>query len=288
MVLITRGVAAVVLVLSSACAGGASETGGAKVVAAVYPAEFLAKRIAGGDVEVTSLVAPGVEAHDMELTTEQIEEVAAADVVLYLGAGFQPAVERAAERSEGSAVDLLTAADPEGDDPHVWLDPARMEKMIPAVVEALSEAAPGQAKEFERRGARLEGELAELNGAFEAGLDACGTRVIVTTHDAFGYLGQRYRFEVVPISGLSPEAEPDPKRLASLVETVKARRVPVVFAESAVTDAVARTLAREAGADVGILHPLENLTGEQAGKGEDYLSLMRENLDVLREAMACT
>lgn len=287
MVLITRAVAPLIILLASACAGASRETEGLKLVASVYPAEFLAERIAGDAAEITALAAPGVEAHDMELTTDQIEKIADADVVLYLGAGFQPAVERAAEGTEGSAVDLLEAAGSEGDDPHVWLDPARMGKMIPAVVEALSEAAPGRAEDFERRGADLADELSELDGAFEAGLNACEARVIVTAHDAYGYLSQRYGFDVVAISGLSPEAEPDPKRLASLVETVKSSRVRVVFAESALPDSVARTLAREAGADVGVLHPLENITKEQARAGEDYLSLMTQNLEALREAMSC-
>jgi zinc transport system substrate-binding protein len=115
----------------------------------------------------------------------------------------------------------------------------------------------------------------------------CDRRVIVTAHAAFGYLAARYGLTQEPIAGVSPEAEPDPKRLAQLAELVRREGVTTVFTEELVSPRVADTLAREVGVKTAVLNPLEGLTASEQSAGQSYVSVMDRNLQVLRAALGC-
>ena len=109
--------------------------------------------------------------------------------------------------------------------------------------------------------------------------------VVVVSHDAFGYLGDRYGLDIHGIAGLSPDAEPGPADIAELQELIDAEGVTTVFSETLVSPATAETLAQDAGVGTDVLDPLEGLSDETAD--EDYLSIMRSNLASLQEANGC-
>ena len=193
----------------------------------------------------------------------------------------------ALEGAEADAVDLLEglqlrgAAEGEDDlefDPHVWLDPLRYAEMSDRIASAL-----GRPRDAAKLRVRLEG----LDREYEAALDRCKRREIVTSHAAFGYLAERYDLEQIAITGLSPEAEPTPQELEDVVEDVRAQDATTVFFETLVSPSLAETVARETGASTAVLNPLEGLTEEELDRGEDYFSLMRTNLQTLREALEC-
>ena len=115
--------------------------------------------------------------------------------------------------------------------------------------------------------------LERLDAEFHAGLADCDRQVVVTGHQAFGYLARRYNLEQVAIAGLSPDAEPDPDRLAELTDLVRKRGVTTIFTEELVSPKVAETLAREAGVTTAVLHTIEGLESE-GEPGADYFSLM--------------
>ena len=282
------GVAAVVSVVLAGCGPGEGDAGGrdggaVEVVAGFYPLAEAARRVGGDRVTVTDLTPVGAEPHDLELATRDVDRIEDAAVVLYLGGGFQPAVEKAAERASGAAIDLLGG----DDDPHVWLDPRRMQAIAGRVADALAEADPGRADAYAADAAAYVADLRALDEEFATGLRTCARRVIVTSHDAFGHLAGRYDLEQQAIAGVDPETEPDPRRLAALVDEVKARGVTTIFSEALVSPEVAETLAREAGVRTAVLDPIEGLSDERRAAGDDYLSVMRENLAVLRQALEC-
>ncbi|HYU59110.1 MAG TPA: zinc ABC transporter substrate-binding protein, partial [Actinomycetota bacterium] len=274
---------------------GGAGAGKTSVVASFYPLEEAATRIGGDRVAVTNLTAPGVEPHDLELNPDQVDAILDADVVLYLGSGFQPAVEDALADAGGEAVDLLEgfplaeSADEEehGPDPHVWLDPTLMARIARRVRDALGEADPGGASTFGSNAETYVSELGELDEAFQSGLTGCARDLIVAAHAAFGYLAARYDLRQEAITGISPEAEPDPARLAELVDLVEREGVTTIFTEELVSPEVAETLAREAGVTTDVLNPLEGLTPDEVAAGDDYASFMRENLEALRRALGC-
>jgi len=274
--------AAVVGALALGGCGGAQAdgagTGRLEVVAGFYPLAFAASEIGGDGVVVTNLTPLGAEPHDLELSPRDVERVRAADLVLYLGAGFQPALEDAVAKAEGRAVDALAGLELTAGDPHVWLDPVRYEEIAARVGEALDR--PEAARAFSER-------LTGLDLEYEAGLADCERREIVTSHAAFGYLAERYGLEQISVTGLAPEAEPAPRELERVARLARERGATTIFFEALVSPELAETVAREIGAETAALDPLEGLTGEEAEGGEDYFSLMLRNLAVLREALGC-
>jgi zinc transport system substrate-binding protein len=283
--LITRIVliltAALGLALGASACGESDSAASARatdVVAGLYPLAFAAEQVGGGDVAVRNLTAAGAEPHDLELTPRDVEAILGADLALYVGGGFQPAVEEAVASSDVPAVDVLEGLDLREGDAHVWLDPLRFAQVVERIGTVLGEEVA--AREL---AARLRGLDEELS----TGLADCRRRELVTTHDAFGYLAERYGLETIPITGNSPEAEPSPRDLEAVAGLVEERGVTTVFTETLVSPEIAETVAREAGAETADLNPLEGLTEDEVARGEDYFSVMRANLAALREGLGC-
>jgi zinc transport system substrate-binding protein len=160
---------------------------------------------------------------------------------------------------------------------------------VALVADALGEADPEHARAYRRNAARFDAELRALDRDFHEGLAGCSSRVVVTAHDAFGWLADRYDLEEHGVAGLEPDAEPDPDRLADLADLAQREGVTTVFTETLVSPRVARTLAREAGGlRTAVLDPLEGLDDERIEAGDDYVSVMRVNLERLRAALGCT
>jgi zinc transport system substrate-binding protein len=271
--------------LAAGCGGSRSDDERGRVVAAFYPLAFVAERVGGQGFEVENLTPPGVEPHDLELSPRDVERIRSADVVLYLGGGFQPALEEAVGGARGRAIDVLEGLalrpGPDEDepyDPHVWLDPVRFASAVERVGAAFGRSVAA---------ARLQADLRRLHAAYARGLASCERKTVVTSHDAFGYLVSRYRLEQIAITGVSPEAEPSPRELERVAEQVRRSGATTVFFETLLSPRLAETVARETGADTAVLNPLEGLTDDELARGEDYLSVMRANLRALRTALGC-
>lgn len=295
------GVFAALSVLTTACGdadAGGDGSGRIQVVAAVYPLEEAAVLVGGDMVSVDTLTPPGVEPHDLELTPGDLETIGEADLILYLGGGFQPAVEDAiAAAATGMSVDILAAVgartplldDPEGeleDDPHVWLSPPRYLDLVAAVEEALSGLASSDAGTFRARSGTWSERLTTLANDFEV-LRSCERDLLVSGHEAFGYLAADHGLRQVGIAGVSPEAEPGPARLAEIRQLVEDEGVTTVFAEELLPSDAAETIAAETGAQVAVLHTIETRTEEQRDAGIGYEELMRENLAALEDGLGC-
>lgn len=286
------------LAAATACGGSGDAGSGREVVAAFYPVAFAAERIAP-DAEVANLTPAGAEPHDLELTARDVERIEEADLVLYLGNGFMPALDDAAAGNL-NAVDLLDGEslleggddhgqedaghakgdeDAEAPDPHVWLDPTRYAAMAERIAVALGE--PDAADD-------LIAELEELDGEFRAGLQTCERRTIVTSHAAFAYLADAFDLEQIALTGVSPEVEPSAKAIEALVDEVEEEGATTVFFETLVSPRLADTVAREAGVGTAVLNPLEGLTEVEIDAGADYFSVMRDNLGALRTALGCS
>jgi zinc transport system substrate-binding protein len=130
-------------------------------------------------------------------------------------------------------------------------------------------------------------ELDALHQRYEDGLADCEDRALVTAHAAFGRLADRYHLEQEGITGVRPEGEPDPARVDELADLVDREGVTTIFTERLLPDDVAKSLAREVGVDTAVLDPLESLSRDQVEKGEDYLSVMDDNLAALRAGLGC-
>ena len=283
---------ALLLALTACSSAGTSGSGTAaaaagperlEVVAGFYPLQFLAERVGGDAVRVEGLAPAGAEPHDLELGPQQVAGLSAADLVLYLQ-GFQPAVDDAVEQqAAGRALDAAAVEPLVDGDPHVWLDPARTSRLADAVAERLAAAAPASAAGFRERAAALRAELTALDAELRSGLATCERRELVTSHAAFGYLARAYGLTEVGITGLTPDEEPTPGRLAEVAELARSSGVTTIFFEETVSPKVAEALAAEVGAQAAVLSPLETRP-----EGGDYLTGMRAGLAALRTALGCS
>lgn len=273
------------MLVATACGGGARGNAPPLVVATVYPLAEIAREVGGDAVEVVELVPPGVEPHDVELTARDLVLLEEAAVILYLGGGFQPAVEEAIP-DDARAIDLLASVS-EARDPHIWLAPTKMAEIVRPIAAGIADALGfDRAPFFERAGTYLR-SLEQLHEEYRRTLTGCERRVFVTSHDAFGHLARRYSLQQLAIAGLSPEGEPTPARLDELRRLVAEAGITTIFAETLVSPRVAETLAREADVTVEVLDPLENLTAEQRATGASYVSVMQDNLAKLANALGC-
>lgn len=273
-----------VLVLA-ACGGGGSSDGKVKVAASFFPLAEIARNVGGDVVDVTTLTAPGAEPHDVELSTAQVEDVQNAEVLVYLGHGFQPAVSDLVERTDARAVDGLAGLPVVGDDPHVWLDPVLMQRIVVMVQGALAQADPAHRSTYAANARRYQEQLGALDQRLNAGLAACDRNIVVTSHAAYLYLTSRYRLEQEAVTGTSPEAEPSAARLDELTALVRDAGVTTIFTEPLATGGAAAALARETGTKTAVLDPIE---GPPKGTPRaTYIEGMDRNLAALRAALGC-
>jgi len=307
---IRRGIAALATALAlTACGSGAapgpsggSGSGPVRVVSALYPLTFAAERVGGEAVEVTTLTAPGVEPHDLELTPQQVAAIQDADLVIYIP-GLQPAVDDAVAAVGDRALDAsagltLLPAQPhedegEGDeghaeesttDPHVWLNPLNMAAMGQAIGARLAAIRPDAAAALTTGEQSLSREMGDLDRRWSEGTAACESRDLVVSHEAFGYLAAKYGFEQLGISGISPDAEPSPATVARVADFVRANKVRTIYYETLVDPKVAQVLATETGAATAVLDPIE---GVAAGSDDTYVSLMDANLAAVVAGQPC-
>lgn len=275
--------------------------GGLEVEAAFYPLQWLTEQVGGDLVTVSNLTRPGAEPHDLELTPKDVAALAGADIVVYLS-GFQPSVDDAVaesgatafEAGDSAGLDLTYTPIEEGEqhedesgstDPHFWLDPIRLATVAESLADTLAEEDPANADVYEKNAQVLVADLAELDAELEAGLADCTSKDLVTSHNAFGYLAERYGMEQVGITGLTPEEEPSPAQLAEVTKFVEDNDVRTIYFETLVSPDVAETVADEAGVETAVLDPIEGLT--DASQGRDYLEVMRSNLKSLQAGQPC-
>jgi zinc transport system substrate-binding protein len=285
IVLMLRWAALLLVVPFTGCAAPAAEGGSVRVTAGFYPLAWVAERVGGSYVDVVSLTDPGVEPHDIEPTFARTVALARADLVV-VEHGLQPAIDEAVEQNaEGRVLDTTDVVPLDDLDPHFWLDPALLADVGDAVAAALTDLDPRHAAGYAANAEALGAVLTRLDQDFATGLAGCDRHLVVSSHDAFGYWS-KYGVEVAPVAGLTPDAEPTPAGIARLQQLIRDEGITTVFSERLAGRELTESLARDLGLRTAVLDPVEGLTSEDSG--EDYVSLMRANLNDLEEANGCT
>lgn len=290
----------------------ASGSGALKVSASFYVMYDFASKIGGDKIELTNIIPSGTEPHDWEPSASDIVGLETADVFIYNGAGMEHWVDDvlaslqnedllAVEASKGVA--LLEGhhdhedAEDEGEeaddhaseetsyDPHVWLAPENAKIQLKNICDAFSQADPDNQSYYQANYDKYAAEFDKLNQEFEETLSSLPNKEIVVSHEAFGYLCHAYGLTQVGVEGLAADSEPDPAKMAEIIDFVKEHNVKTIFFEELASSKVAQTVADATGASVAVLNPLEGLSDEQRQNGDDYLSVMRENLAALKAAL---
>lgn len=272
------------------------------VVVGAYPFEYAVTRVAGEHANVTNLLTPGADGHDLELSPRQIASVGEADLVVYQS-GYQTAFDEAVEQQSPARVldtgDFLALLDGGGEeheleddghdhggyDPHVWLNPLNLMQIGQQVATTLSQIDPDNADAYTANAEALASELNSLDDQFATGLTGCRTDTFITNHAAFGYLADAYHLHQVGIAGLSTEEEASPARIAEVQQIAKEHELTTIFYETAVSPKIAESIAGDLGLVTDVLDPLETLSPDS--RGSDYLEVMTANLEALIKANGC-
>jgi len=288
--------ALLVLTATTACSPGTQDDA-VDVLASFYPLQYVAEQVGGEHVNVTNLTPAAADPHSVELSPARVREMGQADLVVYLS-GMQPATDEAVEASPperlldtADAAGLAAgpngagaeASDSDAPDPHFWQDPARLSDVARDVAAELSDADPDHAADYAANAEALVAELRALDGDYRAALARCAGATLVVSHEAFGYLAERYDLVQVGISGIDPEAEPSPARLRAVRSVVQADDVQTVFFEVITSPEVAQALAEDLGIKSAKLDPIEG----QSDPDADYMDVMRDNLTALENGLVC-
>ncbi|MDF2645408.1 MAG: zinc transporter substrate-binding protein [Paenibacillus sp.] len=310
---------AISAILLTGCATeSTSSNGKLNVVTSFYPMYEFTKQVAGEHANVISLIPAGAEPHDFEPSAKDMKQVKNANVFVYNGIveGWAEQALKSAENKDrvvveaSKGIELMEGLeeeehgheddkknkdkdhkeedhDQEGKilDPHVWLTPVLAQKEVEAIAAGLIQADPAHKDDYRKNADAYIGKLKALDESFKTGLKNVKRKEFVTQHAAFGYLAKEYGLTQVPIAGLSPEEEPAPGEMAEIIKFAKDNKVQTIFFETLVDPKVAKTIAKEIGAKIDVLNPIEGLTDEDKKKNLDYIGVMTNNLEALKKAL---
>ena len=233
-----------------------------KAVVTVGMVADVVHAVGGDDVEVTTLMGSGVDPHSYRVTRSDGLLLSRADVIFANGLHLEAQLDEllhilttrkrvimVADRLDKT--DLIEAEGFSGRyDPHVWMDPSLWTKTVAIVRDALIEAAPENKDNFIKNASAYEAALIELNGKVKTTLHSVprDKRVLITAHDAFGYLGRAFDVDVIGIQGLSTESEAGLKRIETMVSLLVERNINAVFVESSVSEQNVKALIEGAQA----------------------------------------
>ncbi len=268
------------------------------VVASFYPLYFFASSIGGDKVVVTNITPSGAEPHDFEPTAQDVAKMENSQLIILNGGGletWQANIEKNIDSQKTKIViagegliNLQMSEDGKGtSDPHIWLSPILAKQMADRILAGFVLIDPQNENYYQSNADALKNKLDDLDAQYKAGLKNCAKKDIITSHSAFGYLAEAYGLNQLSIAGLSPDAEPSPSQLAETAKFAKENDIKYIFFESLASPKLSSTLANEIGAKTLVLNPLEGLTREEETQGENYLTVMQNNLTNLETALEC-
>ncbi len=284
------------MVLGACGAGAGDEDGRVRVVATFSVIGEIVQRVGGEDVKLRTLVGANGDTHGFTPSPADQVAIVQAEVVFENGLGFEVWLDRLMGSSGSTAKRIVLSDGMEilnpnenAPDPHVWLDARNVILMVDGVREALGEAAPVRAVEFDRRARALTIELEELDAWIFAQIDTIAphNRKLVTNHDSFGYFARRYGLEVVGMvipSVTYDIVAPVAGEMAELVDLIREEGAPAVFAENVSNSRLAEQVAREAG--VRLAEGLyTGALGPAGSAGETYDGMMRADVRLIVGAL---
>lgn len=285
------GASAIAVVGAIGLAGCAAADGdsGPRVVVTTNILGDVASELIGDAADVTTLMKPNADPHSFEISAQEAATLQSAELVISNGLGLEEGVEQHLEAAADAGVTRFIAADhldtipyaekANGPDPHFWTDPARMIDVVEALETELGEIGIDVSA---NAAAYLE-DLAELDSEMADAFARIPNehRALVTNHHVFGYLADRFDFEVIgaAIPGGTTLASPSAADLDELATAIDSSGVPAIFAESSQPDRLMQVLRSEADIDVAVIELFTESLTEPGGDADTYLSMMRENTE---------
>lgn len=259
------------------------------VVASFYPMAEFARAVGGDKAEVTVLVPDGAEPHDWEPSPRDLARLGKAKVFVYNGL-VEPWAKNSLEAVKESKIAAVEAGhglyEINGKaDPHVWISPKKAIKEVEAICDVYSKMDEKNAAVYKNNALSYITELEKIDKELVELSAKAKRKSFVTSHRAFGHLAADYDLRQCAISGISPEAEPNPRDLKNIVEFVSKEGVKYIFFETLASPKIADMLAKETGVKTAVLDPIEGLNEEGKKAGLTYLKIQKQNVESLKKAL---
>jgi zinc transport system substrate-binding protein len=268
----------------------ASQNSTAKVVASFFPLYDFAKHVGGNKVNVTTMVPVGVEPHDWEPTTQQIQGLLSADLLVYNGASIDKwadKIETKLKVNASEGLPLLTD-DHENHDPHTWLDPILAKRQVELIRNGLIKADPQNTDYYMQNAQSYLAQLDSLDAIIESELSTCAKTDFIAFHSAFSYFSNRYGLHQHTILGEDPEGEIRPQNLEQLINFAKQYGIHVIYSEDLLDPRNAQVIADEIpNENVLVLSPIEGVNTDEQNAGIGYIEKMQQNLENLKKGLDC-
>jgi zinc transport system substrate-binding protein len=264
-----------------------------KVLGTFFPVYDFARNVGGDRVDVSILVPETVDVHQFEPNPSTVQEVAAANVLIFSGAGLEPWVPQLISAvgnpnlvvvDSSAGIPLLPVPsrfqkDNRSIDPHIWLDPLLAKIQVTNILRGLVQADPADEAYFTAKAQAYEARLDFLNAEIVNATANVKTRYFVTFHEAFGYFARQYGLTQIPIAGPFEE-DPTPNEIQSVVTAINQNHLCYVGYESLENPALSQSIASQTRATLVLMDPIEGLTQADQNAGKTYLIKMQENLQV--------
>ena len=246
-----------------------------KVYASIYPMCDFAKKICGDKADVYNMTSTGSEPHDFEITSKDMANLTKANLFIYNGGGMEHWVDTVKDSiKELKYVETSSNIDDKGLDPHFWLSPIKAKKQMENIKNALAEIDAANADYYNSNYNFYADRLDELDNHFKNVLSNIKNTNVVVTHPAFGHFCEEYSLNQVAIA----RDEADPKAMSDTIAFIKNNDVKAIFYEDFSSSKLVDSIAKETGVKILTLNPIESLSEEYINAGEDYFSVMEENL----------
>ena len=290
------------------------DDGKLKIVTTIFPQYDFVRAIAGGTgaVNVRMLLSPGEEVHSYEPTPLDIKEIQNCDLFIYVGAENDVWVDRILENMGDKRPETLRLVDltetvaeesvegmmdekghdheesrEEEADEHVWTSPVKAAEITEAIAQKMAELDPANADDYLANAQDYEAKILDLDAQFRQ-IAENAERKILVFGDRFPirYFAEGYGLDYfAAFPGCSSESEPSASTLAFLIDKVREEQIPVVFSIEFSNGNIARAICESTGAVQRTYNSCHNVTKEQMENGATYVSLMSENLEMIREAL---
>ena len=271
------------------------------VIATTYAIYDIVKHIGAKEVKASMLIPPGREIHSFEPSPKDIIKLNNASLVFYNGEGLEPWIGQFDIGAKGvnlsEFVHLLEVSDEDEEeehhhhhgthDPHYWLDFSNMEKVAKVVTQKLTELEPKNGALFQKRLSEYVQMLHNLDKNYATTLKTCKLHTLYVNHNAYSYMAKRYGLSVHSLVGLSPDAQPNPKTVESILKGIKKEGAKALFYEPFENNAVVFSIAKEVGVQPLVLQPLGNVTAKEAQQKLGYKEIMQRNLQNIKIGLEC-
>jgi len=278
------------------------------VITTLFPLYDFAKRIGKDKVSVSLLLPPGVDAHSFEPKPDDVLNINKAKLFVYTGRYMEPWVEKILKSIDNKNLVIVDTSngiefvvkEEEDDedhnhrhegkiDPHIWLDFVNAKKMVDNMLQGFIKTDSENGEFYKNNAEILKKELDELDERYKIGLSNCKTRYFYHSgHFAFNYLAKRYNLHYVSVyTGVSPDEEPKPKRVAHIIREIKNKKLKYIYYEEFLSPRIAEVISKEANITMLKINPGHNVSKEQLERGISFFDIMEENLKQFKIGLQC-